>query len=163
MLTMTSNGSASAQPTGIAPFANGTRDDCGQYVTAPVLVNATANLTSNDCAAVASAVGVALSDFAAWNSLSLAPSCNLTSGYRYCSAPFVTQSNANAACVQFELPGPGYDCVQFARQYGVDLAEFVAWNPDVGSNCTEFLQSRIPDFPSSTYADRGPQKPPLSC
>ncbi|KAK3898440.1 hypothetical protein C8A05DRAFT_18986 [Staphylotrichum tortipilum] len=141
MLTMTSNGSAPAQPSAIAPFANGTRDDCGQYVTAPVLVNATANLTSNDCAAVASAVGVALSDFAAWNSLSLAPSCTLTSGLRYCSAPFVTQSNATAACVQFELPDPGYDCVQFVRQYGVDITEFVAWNPDVGSSCDEFSQS----------------------
>jgi hypothetical protein len=140
---MTSNASEAAEPIGIAPFANGTRNDCAQCVTAPVLVNMTANLTSNDCTAVASAVGVAPSDFAAWDSLP-SSDCALTDGFRYCSAPCVTQSNSTTSCSQFELPGPGLDCVQFVGSYGLDLAQFVAWNPQAGSDCGNFSFSRLP-------------------
>ncbi|KAI1381144.1 hypothetical protein F4677DRAFT_118218 [Hypoxylon crocopeplum] len=125
----------------IIPYASGTRDDCARYITAPFTSNYSTNTTSSLCADAAVQFGVNLTDFLSWNpSLdnSTDSNCTLQQGYEYCARTYDVQNNATQYCTEWEITQPGLGCQQFANLYGVEVDQFVLWNPDVGSDCGNF-------------------------
>lgn len=137
---------ASAAPNATAvviPFANDTLNNCAWYLTPPVLTNNSANATSYACADAATQYGVSLADFLVQNpSLQGLDPCVLQPDEQYCARTYVEQSNATEYCIQYELAAPGYDCYLFAQMYGIDLEQFVAWNPDVGMGCANYTMGK---------------------
>ncbi|KAH8682066.1 hypothetical protein BX600DRAFT_544497 [Xylariales sp. PMI_506] len=123
----------------IIPWANGTRTDCQYYLDPPVLTNQSTNTTSFLCTDAALAYGITLNELLEWNpSLPSGSSCTMDSGEQYCVGTYITQANATATCVEYELTVPGYDCYTFSNLYGVDYSQFLLWNPEVGDNCENF-------------------------
>ncbi|KAH8162385.1 hypothetical protein CIB48_g5862, partial [Xylaria polymorpha] len=51
----------------------------------------------------------------------------------------VQAQNITESCIQYQIPEPGYSCISFAAQAGIDPEQFVLWNPTVGSDCSNFL------------------------
>ncbi|KAI0449631.1 hypothetical protein F5B21DRAFT_509009 [Xylaria acuta] len=126
------------------PYANLTRMDCISYITAPFLVNITDNnntVTSSSCSNAAAAYGVSLSDFLLWNpALNGTNPCVLADNTKYCAQTTAVQAqDITEYCIQSQIPDPGYDCISFAAQAGIDPEQFVLWNPTVGSDCSNFL------------------------
>ncbi|KAI0857961.1 hypothetical protein F4860DRAFT_487726 [Xylaria cubensis] len=126
------------------PYANSTRMDCISYITAPFLVNITDNnhtLTSSSCSDAVAAYGVSLADFLLWNpDLNNDTSCVLAKNVQYCvQISAVPAPNITDYCIEYQIPPPGYDCLSFAAQAGIEPAQFVEWNPAVGSDCSRFL------------------------
>lgn len=127
--------------TAAAPYANGTRMDCVNYVTAPVLTNYTGNgTTSFDCQDAVSQFGIEMTDFTTWNpSLSALSPCTMANNTQYCVQTYTqTSKNITSSCVQRDLAPPGYDCTGFTARRGIDQDQFILWNPEVGSNCEDF-------------------------
>jgi hypothetical protein len=127
--------------THFAPYANGTRMDCVQYVTAPILTNYTSNTTSYACQDVAAQYNISLSDFMTWNpSVNTTNPCAMTGGQQYCSQLYnVMANNTTPACTELEIVPPGYTCSKFTSLYGVDQSQFLLWNPSLGADCTNFF------------------------
>ncbi|KKP02983.1 LysM domain-containing protein [Trichoderma harzianum] len=109
-----------------APYANGTRMDCTNYFTAPILTNYTGNgTTSFNCQDAVSQFDIDMADFLTWNpSLSALNPCTMT--------------NNTHSCVQKATAPPGYDCIGFTSRHGIDQDQFALWNPEVGSDCAQF-------------------------
>lgn len=123
-----------------APYANGTRLDCTLYATAPVLTNSSSNATTLVCQDVADLYGIALADLVGWNpSLNASDPCTMAEDTQYCVQLVQnTADNITSACVGWDTAPAGYDCIDFVSLFGLDLAEFIAWNLGVGDNCTNF-------------------------
>ncbi|RYP41942.1 hypothetical protein DL768_010417 [Monosporascus sp. mg162] len=122
----------------VAPFAEGTRQDCELYIQPPILMDWRYSNYSSDCEDVAAQYGVELDDLKTWNP-SLSTNCTLSNDAQYCvllaeeEPPEVTEY-----CAQYALVESGYDCDYFAASYGVERDQFVLWNPSVGSECENF-------------------------
>lgn len=123
-----------------APYANGTRLDCTLYATAPVLTNSSSNATTLACQDVADLYGIALADLVGWNpSLNASDPCTMAEDTQYCVQLVQnTADNITSACVGWDTAPAGYDCIDFVSLFGLDLAEFIAWNLGVGDDCTNF-------------------------
>lgn len=124
-----------------APFANGTRLDCSNYITAPILTNYTGNgTTSLSCQDVASQFSIDVTDFVTWNpSLSTSDPCTMANNTQYCVQTYTpTSNNITSWCVQTDTAPPGYDCFGFTARRGIEQDQFVLWNPEVGSDCENF-------------------------
>jgi hypothetical protein len=105
--------------------------DCISYIAAPFLVSITDNknssVTSSSCSYAAAAYGVSLSNFLLWN-----PELNgtnlfvLADNTKYWSQTTAVQAqDITEYCIQYQIPDPGYDCISFAAQAGIDLEQFV--------------------------------------
>ena len=130
----------------IVPYANGTLDDCARYISAPFVSNYSLNTTSSSCQDAAAQFGVDLSDFIAWNpSLNNTGggNCTLQPGYDYCVRVYDVINNATQYCTEWEITQPGMGCSQFANLYGVETSQFVLWNPEVGSDCSNFTMGEF--------------------
>ncbi|KAL6697209.1 hypothetical protein J3F84DRAFT_368307 [Trichoderma pleuroticola] len=124
-----------------APYANGTRMDCTNYFTAPILTNYTGNgTTSFSCEDAVSQFDIDMADFLAWNpSLSALSPCTMTNNTQYCVQTYrQTSKNITGSCVQKAIAPPGYDCIGFTSRHGIDQDQFALWNPEVGSDCGQF-------------------------
>ncbi|KAJ3577806.1 hypothetical protein NPX13_g2762 [Xylaria arbuscula] len=125
------------------PYANSTRMDCISYITAPFLVDIIDNnntVTSSSCSDAAAAYGLSLSDFLLWNpDLNGINPCVLANNTKYCAqASTVQAQNITESCIQTQIPEPGYSCLSFVAQAGIDPNQFTLWNPSVGSDCSNF-------------------------
>jgi hypothetical protein len=54
------------------------------------------------------------------------------------STPAAVQTGMVLDCTQFYFSVGGDNCVSVAGGYGLSEAQFIAWNPAVGSTCTNF-------------------------
>ncbi|KAH7633183.1 hypothetical protein B0T09DRAFT_87582 [Sordaria sp. MPI-SDFR-AT-0083] len=124
------------------PIANGTLMDCAHYLNPPLLLNSITRNTSTRCSDIARAYGVSVSDLIEWNPTlegTNEASCEVSTDYRYCVQHYLQEEEqATKYCIRKELATPGYTCSQFAGTRGIDMAEFVAWNPSAGPNCGNY-------------------------
>lgn len=135
----------------VIPYANGTFDDCARYISAPFVSNYSTNTTSSSCADAAAQFGVDLSDFISWNpslNTSTGSNCTLQPGYDYCVRTYDLQNDATQYCSEWEITQSGFGCQEFANLYGIEVDQFVLWNPEVGSDCSNFTMGGC--FISST-------------
>ncbi|KAK0710665.1 hypothetical protein B0H67DRAFT_601626 [Lasiosphaeris hirsuta] len=107
------------------------------------------------CPTIASTYGVALADFYSWNP-DVGANCNNLWLQEYVcvgrvstptvSSPATTTTSTGLVtptphrtlptdCNKFHFVVSGNLCPGIATQYGIPLATFYSWNPDVGSNC----------------------------
>ena len=122
----------------IAPFADGTRLDCSYYIQPPVLHNWETEEYTSSCEDVAASFNVEVEDLVTWNP-SLADDCNLRDDRQYCVQIHDEKpSDTSEQCAEFDLAPPGYDCDKFLAVHGLDMSQFVAWNPIVGNACSDF-------------------------
>lgn len=124
-----------------APYADDTRLDCYSYVTAPILTNYTGNGTiSLACEDVIEQYGILLSDFLDWNpSLDESSPCTMMNYTQYCVQTYPRLSEKIVlSCTEFDEAEPGYDCIGFTSSRGLDPDQFALWNPEVGSDCSDF-------------------------
>ncbi|KFY50521.1 hypothetical protein V495_00205 [Pseudogymnoascus sp. VKM F-4514 (FW-929)] len=146
--TTTSPGNGISTPT---PYQAGMTVSCNSF---RLIV------TNDQCGSIATEAGVSLSDFYLWNP-AIGSSCrSLWAGYYVCvgiiggstptksSAPSTTfpgngvstptpiQPGMTTSCGAFPLVQANEQCGVIATSAGINLKEFYAWNPSVGSTCS---------------------------
>ncbi|KAI0903549.1 hypothetical protein F4823DRAFT_269713 [Ustulina deusta] len=147
--TTTTSTNGIATPT---PIQTGTVSNCDDFY----LVR-----SGDSCANIASAEGISLSNFYAWNPAVGTTCADLEAGVYVCiglqgSAPTQTittlkptstttgngiatptpvQTGMVSDCDEFYLVRGGDSCSNIASVEGISLANFYAWNPAVGSSC----------------------------
>ena len=106
----------------------------------------------DNCASIAKQYGISQENFLTWNpgvgddctSLwldyyvcvgSSARSTSLTPTPTSLVTPTPTQSGMSDGCTGFYKIESGDICADIAKQHGISLADFLAWNPDVGDDC----------------------------
>ncbi|RAL11195.1 uncharacterized protein BO97DRAFT_406413 [Aspergillus homomorphus CBS 101889] len=111
--------------------------------------------SGDNCASIATAAGISLSDFYSWNS-NVGSGCNnLWLGYYVCigvgpttttttttttatavSTPTPVQTGMVSNCNAFYLVASGDTCTTVATKEGITVQNIVTWNPAVGTGCT---------------------------
>ncbi|ORY01577.1 hypothetical protein BCR34DRAFT_493763 [Clohesyomyces aquaticus] len=114
-------------------YAEGSRMDCEIYT------NGTQFGDNASCADVSKGYGVTVQNLTL-ESVLLTSNCALDGKLTYC----VEQTRINATkftqyCTFADSPDYGFTCPEFLAAWGIDLEEFSAWNPGVGSNCENWL------------------------
>ncbi|KAK1565963.1 uncharacterized protein LY79DRAFT_529670 [Colletotrichum navitas] len=110
-------------------------------------------ISGDTCAAIASKSGISLSQFVEWNP-SVGGSCSglwldvyvcisivghtpsPTNPGNGVATPAPIQDGMTKNCKTFHFVVSGNTCATIAQQYGITAAQFVSWNPAVGSSCT---------------------------
>lgn len=102
-------------------------------------------------AIVAKYQGLSLNNFYAWNPAVHNPSCdNLMPTCKYCvhvpspAIPDPHQPNTRAGCKEYYQAKPGDYCYLISVNYGVNLNDFMSWNPDVGPTCLNMASFPVP-------------------
>ncbi|OBT47402.1 hypothetical protein VE00_02155 [Pseudogymnoascus sp. WSF 3629] len=139
------------------PEATGTRDDCVHYFARDDFqFNLTGSTFGSNCQLAARTYNVDLKDFGLWNpglgNVS-DPACAFEKGVRYCGSWYIRQDNAAtptndsatppgptmsgspADCDEWVLVTDGLSCADLASEAGISLAQFLAWNPAISSDC----------------------------
>lgn len=109
------------------------------------------------CSTIASAYGITLADFYAWNPAvgtsctdldyddyvcvgiigqTAVPTTTTPTPTNGITTPTPIQTGMVSDCDQFYLVQAGDGCQTIATSYGISLATFYAWNPAVGTSCT---------------------------
>ncbi|KAF2256924.1 carbohydrate-binding module family 50 protein, partial [Trematosphaeria pertusa] len=90
--------------------------------------------------------GLSLNNFYAWNPAVHNPSCdNLQPNCKYCvhvpnpTVPDPHQPNVRQGCKEYYQAVAGDYCYKIAVEKGVNLNDFMSWNPDVGPTCLNML------------------------
>ncbi|EHA28328.1 hypothetical protein ASPNIDRAFT_136869, partial [Aspergillus niger ATCC 1015] len=97
--------------------------------------------STDTCAAIASSAGISLANFYSWNP-SVGSGCEtLWLGYYVCTGvtvttPLPTQSGMVSNCDAFYLVASGDTCTTVAQKKSVSVTDIIAWNPAVGTGCT---------------------------
>ncbi|KAF9882862.1 hypothetical protein FE257_004948 [Aspergillus nanangensis] len=113
---------------------------------------------TDTCASIASAAGITLANFNAWNSGVGSGCSSLWLGYYVCtgvvggttttkattttsagngiSTPTPTQAGMVSNCKSFHMVADGDTCASIASAAGITLANFNNWNSGVGSGCS---------------------------
>jgi LysM repeat protein len=125
-------------------------------------------VSGDGCSGVATSNGISLANFISWNPDLKSDCSGLFPGYYVCvgiigmttSTTFVTSSSTSTTsgngittptptqvgmvsnCDLFYDVQSGDGCFQIAQNYGINLNDFYAWNPAVGSSC----QQLFPDY-----------------
>ncbi|RPA93363.1 hypothetical protein L873DRAFT_1581791, partial [Choiromyces venosus 120613-1] len=112
------------------PVQAGQPSNCNKWT----LVN-----SGDTCYSIATANGISLSTFLAWNPAAGSDCSGLWSGYYACTGtgptPSPTQGGSPSRCNKWYLVASGDTCAGIASSQGISLANFYAWNPAVGSTC----------------------------
>lgn len=140
------------------PLATGTRTDCLQYFSGSSYVGkiTSGSFYSSDCDLAAHVFMVSLDDLAVWNpslgNTSLS-NCTFQTGQGYCGqywlsdVPATTvidnsgspiRANTTSNCTEYVdvFTGSGLTCQDILVDYNITIAQFYAWNPAVGSDCS---------------------------
>jgi hypothetical protein len=126
------------------PLANGTRNDCEQYDSGPVLVDALNSTITYACDLVAAAYNVTVEELIEWNpdlaaTAGLDSVCELDSGARYCVQPKRQRwPGLTEYCVREVYADPGFTCSDMMYWTNNTLPRFNEWNPEVGANCEAY-------------------------
>ncbi|GLA24712.1 hypothetical protein CBS147346_8935 [Aspergillus niger] len=116
--------------------------------------------STDTCATIASSAGISLANFYSWNP-SVGSGCEtLWLGYYVCTGvsdttttttttsttttstttavttPLPTQSGMVSNCDAFYLVASGDTCTTVAQKKSVSVTDIIAWNPAVGTGCT---------------------------
>ncbi|KAJ5455704.1 uncharacterized protein N7458_003968 [Penicillium daleae] len=110
--------------------------------------------TNDTCGAIASAYGITVCQFEAWNPAVGADCGGLWVDEAYCvkadiantttttgtdsgtdAAPAPTQSGIVANCQEYYVVKADNTCATIASAYGITVSQFEAWNPAVGADC----------------------------
>ncbi|KAH6688815.1 LysM domain protein [Leptodontidium sp. MPI-SDFR-AT-0119] len=149
--TTTSTGNGISTPT---PYQVGITTSCGSFY----LV-----VSGDQCGTIATAAGISLDSFYAWNPAVGSTCASLWAGYYVCinviggststststtttsvtttsstngiATPTPYQSGMTTSCNTFYLVVSGDQCGTIATAKGISLSSFYAWNPAVGSTC----------------------------
>ncbi|KAI2707493.1 hypothetical protein DTO013E5_8367 [Penicillium roqueforti] len=111
----------------------------------------------DNCATISKEYGISQADFLTWNPDVGADCKNLWLDNYVCVGstptstsgtppptstspgvvtPTPTQPNMTKGCTKFHMVVDGDNCATISREYGISRADFLTWNPDVGTNCT---------------------------
>ncbi|KAJ5710396.1 hypothetical protein N7488_004552 [Penicillium malachiteum] len=116
--------------------------------------------SGDTCEAIAAAANITLAQFYAWNpavgsscadlwvgdyvcidsSVTITTTVSATttsSGASGISTPSPIQTGMTSTCDEFYLVVSGDTCAEILSDWDITLAEFYAWNPAVGSACTD--------------------------
>ncbi|KAJ5726916.1 Peptidoglycan-binding Lysin subgroup [Penicillium malachiteum] len=112
------------------PVQSGMIDSCSKFD----LVQ-----SGDTCASIATTYNIELSDFYTWNPAVGSSCANLDLGYYVCvdAVPTPTQAGISESCSKFDLVESGDTCAAIASAYSISLSDFYAWNPAVGSTCSD--------------------------
>ncbi|KAH6617378.1 hypothetical protein F5144DRAFT_624114 [Chaetomium tenue] len=149
--TTTPEPTTTAKPTPPGPTMSGSPADCNKW-----------SLVTDglSCTDLASAAGISLAQFLLWNP-AVSSDCltNYWLGDAYCvgvagtstpttttttkptttsakpTPPGPTMSGSPANCNRWALVTDGLTCTAMASEAGITLAQFLAWNPAVSSDC----------------------------
>ncbi|PVH93331.1 hypothetical protein DM02DRAFT_504473, partial [Periconia macrospinosa] len=95
---------------------------------------------SASCADVANGYGVTTQNLTDWNPSLLGNSCMLDGKQTYCVMPMQLNATKHTEfCVMTDAPNYGDSCADFIAAWGINVADFAAWNPGVGSQCENWL------------------------
>jgi len=115
-------------------YAPGSRLDCYLYANGTQFGNSAA------CADVGKGYGVTVQNLTDWNPSLLNNSCTLDGKLTYCVQPMrLNATNYTQSCVLSDTPDYGLSCADFLAVWGIDIGEFSAWNPGVGSACENWV------------------------
>lgn len=136
----TFSGSLNGSDDWVFSFAKDTRLDCAIYA------NGSDFGSSAQCSDISVGYGVTVSDLVNWNP-SLNTSCTLNGTLTYC----VQQLRINATrfteyCELDDTPGYGTTCDEFIAAWGIDIEQFAAFNPGIGSDCENWKSGRFKDL-----------------
>jgi LysM repeat protein len=146
--TTTTTTAAPTKPTPPGPTMTGSPADCNKW-----------SLVTDglSCTDLASQAGISLAQFLLWNpAVSSDCSTNYWLGEAYCvgvaggstpttttptttakpTPPGPTMTGSPADCNKWSLVTDGLSCTDLASQAGISLAQFLAWNPAVSSDCS---------------------------
>lgn len=129
----------------VTPFANASWENCEVYATPPVVMDLANGTVSYACEDVAAAYGITMDELLLWN-----PGINTTGGFdvpcelsfmfQYCVQPTLTlAADTVPECIFPALAPPAWTCDVFAQRYNISKAAVAAWNPSVGTDCSEFI------------------------
>ncbi|KAI3331384.1 hypothetical protein F4824DRAFT_294880 [Ustulina deusta] len=145
------------------PLATDTRDDCFQYFDGASYVGKVegASYYKSDCDLAAHVFQVSLDDLAVWNpslgNTSLS-NCTFQAGDGYCGqywigdTPVTTvadtggdpiRDNTTENCTRYVdvFDGSGFTCQDILDDFNITIAQFYAWNPAVGADCSNLWLS----------------------
>ncbi|PYI34514.1 LysM domain protein [Aspergillus indologenus CBS 114.80] len=119
-----------ATTTGPSPTQTGIITNCTTYYEA----------TANDsCWSIVTEKYAYLTEaeFLAWNPAVGSDCTGLWAGYYYCVATTTVAPMPNTidTCTTYYLVAEGDSCYSIEQAYGISAADFVEWNPAVGSSC----------------------------
>ncbi|KAH8812335.1 hypothetical protein F5884DRAFT_843633 [Xylogone sp. PMI_703] len=117
--------------------------------------------SGDQCATIASSHGISLANFDAWNPAINSDCTNLIAGDYVCvniiggttttakpttttkgngiTTPTPTQSGMVSNCNSFYLVKSGDQCATIASSHGISLAQFLAYNKELNSGCTNLI------------------------
>lgn len=146
------------------PLARDTRDDCVHYFAGDdYQFDVAGSPYASNCMLAITIYNVDAESFASWNpglGDPASPSCAFQKGVRYCGSWFLqkpdppgtvtdtttttgtttgppgpTMSGSPANCNKWAVVTDGLSCTDMAREAGISLEQFLAWNPAVSSDC----------------------------
>ncbi|KZV65858.1 carbohydrate-binding module family 50 protein [Peniophora sp. CONT] len=113
-----------------SPTLPGTLAGCSAYYTVQ---------SGDTCAVMESNFGVSLDQIRQWNTEVDANCDNIQIGYGYCMAgPSVGSGSLlpSGGCTDYYTVQPGDSCTVIETNKGISLDQFLTWNPEVNSQCS---------------------------
>lgn len=137
------------------PIATGTRKDCSDYFPgSDFQMNMTGSIFGSTCVFAAKVFGIDVEDLEFWNpslgNASLA-NCTFASGLQYCSrwydvsppvaaeptpSLFPIRDGVVKNCTEYQQVYDGWTCETVEDAYDVTFAQFYAYNPVIGKDCS---------------------------
>ncbi|KAJ2988304.1 hypothetical protein NUW54_g9156 [Trametes sanguinea] len=120
----------------------------------------------DSCPVIESLFEISFSQLQAWNPEINADCSNIIAGVQYCVAgapPGSTTTTSSAmaptgsgtltpgeGCKKYYTVMSGDNCSVIAQEFGITLAQFIQWNPEIDSQCTNLQLGVEPDFSEAT-------------
>jgi LysM repeat protein len=148
------------------PFANGTRSDCNFYFNGSVF-QGDVSFYASQCELAAAVYSVDPDTFNSWNQgINVSdPNCSFQSGVQYCgklyfgdqapadagSLGYPIRDGASPNCTDYADVYDGRTCQDILDTYVLTIKQFYAYNPAVGSDCSNLWAEyqycvRTPDY-----------------
>lgn len=88
--------------------------------------------------------GVGLTDLYSWNPSLSSTACSFNVGQQYCVQYLpLNHTDITASCRRTHVSGPGETCKDVMSNYRVQMDQFYAWNPSVGTTCQNWKNGKI--------------------
>lgn len=142
---LTSTSTSSVTPP--APTQTGIIASCDKYYVV---------VSGDSCSSIEVAYDISFATFYAWNPAIGSDCTNLWLGEAYCvgisgstttstkaspTPPGPTQTGITSSCTEYYLTVSGDSCASIEAKFDITFAEFYAWNPAIGSDCTSLWLS----------------------
>ncbi|KAI0109000.1 hypothetical protein GGR51DRAFT_513994 [Nemania sp. FL0031] len=169
------------------PLAADTREDCARFFDGEQILDEDISTTSykNACEFAAAVWAISLDDLAQWNpDLGNVTNgeCNMVADVRYCGKllyadppeaqvgpdyEYDVRTGVIETCTQYADVYPDWDCNDVLLNYELTIAQFYAYNPEVGKDCSNLWTSyayciRDPDYTAPDDPSTTTTAPPTS-